>query len=104
MDPKPKQPASPAPTGPATRSTVYPDQPTVDPAPQPAESPPAESQPAPAPEAAPPAEPAGPTTPAAEPEQADGEQTLTDPTTPVQPDTSGETDPGASANNDAHPL
>ena len=92
MDPRPQNP-----TGPATRSTVY-DQPADDSASSlpPASSPdPASAAPGPTTEPA--------SVPAA-PAAADGEETLTDPATPVQPDTSGETDPGASAANDAHPL
>ncbi|RYU81859.1 hypothetical protein [Hymenobacter persicinus] len=104
MDPKPQQPATPAPTGPATKSTVYDDHAPQQPGPVV----PAPNLPDPTPDPAPaaatpdPAQPPVPPTP--EPEEADGEEALTDPTTPVQPDTSGETDPGASATNDAHPL
>ncbi|GAA4012674.1 hypothetical protein GCM10022408_26800 [Hymenobacter fastidiosus] len=105
MDPRPKPAAHPTPTGPATKSTVD-DQPAPSPAPRPTDQPAqVPSGDAPTPSASPADPGSPPVSPApSQQEAADGEEALTDPAVTIQPDTSGDTDPGASSTNDAHPL
>ncbi|KAA9339065.1 hypothetical protein F0P96_00040 [Hymenobacter busanensis] len=98
MDPKPK-PSQPNPaetTLPTKGTSDSQSADTVTNLPQPDRTPKAAPQPA---VAAPPA------TEAPAPESTAAEETPTDPSAAdTQPDTHGDTDPGASRNDDAHPL